>query len=188
MVPGRRRLPDRPEPADHHAVPHPRGRRPGEPRLRLRRSPADDDRRHEAAGALLLAADDAAPMAEAGGRLFVDVTRVLASPASRAGLLDADGEVRSADPGRAARPSSTAATSSGRSRTRAPAWAAGRGAAARRRRRSGDRRRADRAHRGLPRRPEARHPHEVRPGAARLHPGGPPGAAADPVRSARATR
>jgi hypothetical protein len=32
-VPGRRRLPDRPEPADHHALPHPRGRRPGEPRL-----------------------------------------------------------------------------------------------------------------------------------------------------------
>jgi len=28
------------------------------------------------------------PMAEAGGRLFVDVTRVLASPASRAGLLE----------------------------------------------------------------------------------------------------
>jgi pyruvate,water dikinase len=31
------------------------------------------------------------PMAEAGGRLFVDVTRQLASPASRAGLLDALG-------------------------------------------------------------------------------------------------
>src|ERR671917_1371487 len=29
-----------------------------------------------------------APMAEAGGRLFVDVTRALASPASRAGLLE----------------------------------------------------------------------------------------------------
>jgi pyruvate,water dikinase len=28
------------------------------------------------------------PMAEAGGRLFVDVTRILASPASRAGILD----------------------------------------------------------------------------------------------------
>ena len=60
VVPGGRRLPDRPEPADHHAVPHPRGRRPGEPRLSVRRSPADDDRRHEAAGALLVAADDAA--------------------------------------------------------------------------------------------------------------------------------
>jgi rifampicin phosphotransferase len=32
------------------------------------------------------------PMAEAGGRLFVDVTRILASPASRAGLLDALGK------------------------------------------------------------------------------------------------
>jgi rifampicin phosphotransferase len=32
------------------------------------------------------------PMAEAGGRLFVDVTRVLASPASRAGLLDVVGK------------------------------------------------------------------------------------------------
>ena len=42
------------------------------------------------------------PMAEAGGRLFVDVTQGLASPASRAGLLEAPGEVRSADRGRAA--------------------------------------------------------------------------------------
>jgi phosphoenolpyruvate synthase/pyruvate phosphate dikinase len=32
------------------------------------------------------------PMAEAGGRLFVDVTRILASPASRAGLLAALGK------------------------------------------------------------------------------------------------
>src|SRR5437773_9544955 len=32
-----------------------------------------------------------APMAEAGGRLFVDVTQRLASPASRAGLLEALG-------------------------------------------------------------------------------------------------
>ena len=32
-----------------------------------------------------------APMHEAGGRLFVDVTRRLASPASRAGLLDVMG-------------------------------------------------------------------------------------------------
>jgi pyruvate,water dikinase len=32
------------------------------------------------------------PMAEAGGRLFVDVTRALASPASRANLLDALGK------------------------------------------------------------------------------------------------
>ena len=32
------------------------------------------------------------PMAEAGGRLFVDVTRILASPASRAGLMDLVGK------------------------------------------------------------------------------------------------
>ena len=57
MVPGRRRLPDRPEPTDHDAVPHPRGRRRGEPCLRLRRSPADDDRPHEAPGALPVPAD-----------------------------------------------------------------------------------------------------------------------------------
>ncbi len=31
------------------------------------------------------------PMAEAGGRLFVDVTQRLASPGSRAGLLEALG-------------------------------------------------------------------------------------------------
>ena len=57
MVPGRRWLPDRPEPTDHHAVPHPRGRRPREPCLRLRRSSADDDRPHEAPGALRVPAD-----------------------------------------------------------------------------------------------------------------------------------
>ena len=45
-------LPDRPEPADHHAVPDPRSRRRRQPRLRLRRPPADDDRRHEAARAV----------------------------------------------------------------------------------------------------------------------------------------
>ena len=42
------------------------------------------------------------PMYEAGGRLFVDVTQGLASPASRAGLLEVLGRVRSADQGRAA--------------------------------------------------------------------------------------
>src|SRR5436305_1616384 len=57
VVPGRRRLPDRPEPADHHAVPHPGGRRPREPRLRLGRSPADDDRPLEASRDLPVAAD-----------------------------------------------------------------------------------------------------------------------------------
>jgi rifampicin phosphotransferase len=62
----RRRVPDRPEPADHHALPHPPGGR-GEPRLRLRRSPADDDRRHEAAGALLLADLGTRPMSRPAG-------------------------------------------------------------------------------------------------------------------------
>src|SRR5580658_275910 len=41
------------------------------------------------------------PMYEAAGRLFVDVTRRLASPASRPGLLEVLGRIRSADPGRA---------------------------------------------------------------------------------------
>ena len=50
--------------------------------------------------------------------------------------------------------------------------------------RSGHRHRADRAQPGVHRRLEARHPDEVRTGAARLHPGGHPGAEADPVRSA----
>ena len=87
-----------------------------------------------------------APMAEAGGRLFVDVTQRLATPASRAGLMEALGQIRSADRGRAAE----------HPRTRRPAPAPpGRGSpgAAVRRRvgadrdRSGRRHRADRAHR-----------------------------------------
>ena len=96
VVPGRRRLPDRPEPADHHAVPHPRGRRRREPRLRLRRSPADDDRPDEAAGALRLAADGPARRCTrpAGGCSSTSPER-LASPASRAGLLEVLGK---ADP------------------------------------------------------------------------------------------
>src|SRR5207247_2347845 len=83
MVPGGRWLRDRPEPADHHAVPHPRGRRRREPCLRLRRSSADDDRPHEAPGALRVPADGPPRMYEAGGRLFVDVTERLASRTSR---------------------------------------------------------------------------------------------------------
>ena len=63
------------------------------------------------------------PMSEAGGRLFVDVTQILASPASRAGLLGALGKsdplIRDAletvlDRGAQAGPSS------GRSRPKAP--------------------------------------------------------------------
>ena len=102
VVPGRRRLPDRPEPADHHAVPHPRGRRRGEPRLRLRRSPADDDRPHEAPRALVLAADD--PRADARGRRAAVRRRhpsagLAGEPRRPPG---GPGEVRSADRGRAA--------------------------------------------------------------------------------------
>ena len=149
VVPGRRRLPDRPEPADHHAVPHPRDRRPGEPRLRLRRSSADDDRPHEAARALLLADDD--PPAHGRSRRAPVRRRHPASglagePCRPPG--DA-GEVRSADRGRAARPSSTR-----RLHPVAPGRGPGVGAARRRARpdrdRSGDRHRADRAQ---PRRP-----------------------------------
>ncbi len=42
-----------------------------------------------------------APMHVAGGRLFVDVTERLASPASRVALLEVMGRGRPADPGRA---------------------------------------------------------------------------------------
>ena len=58
-----------------------------------------------------------APMVEAGGRLFVDVTARLASPTTRAALLEVMG---TGDPlmRDALRPSSNATTSSGRSRTR----------------------------------------------------------------------
>ena len=127
------------------------------------------------------------PMAEAGGRLFVDVTQVLASPASRAGLLEARGEIRSADRGRAAdhpRPRRLHPVAPGRGSRLGAAWRRARPD----RDRSGHRRRADRAQPGLHRRLEARHPDEVRIGAARLHPGGHPGAEADPVRSAEPCR
>ena len=66
VVPGRRRVPDCPEPADHHAVPHSGDRRSGKPRLHLGRSPADDDRPDEAPRARLLAADH--PAADGQGR------------------------------------------------------------------------------------------------------------------------
>ena len=61
------------------------------------------------------------PMAEAGGRLFVDVTQAPGFAGEPRRPPGAPGEIRSADRGRAARPSSTAATSSRRSRTRVPA-------------------------------------------------------------------
>ena len=123
------------------------------------------------------------PMAEAGGRLFVDVTQTLASPTSRAGLLamlgrsdpligDAlqtildrgdfipslpDDGSRAAPAGGAPAPIETdpAIVAELIERSQASIAAA-----------------------------EARHPDEVRTGAPRLHPGGHPGAEADPVRSA----
>ncbi len=122
------------------------------------------------------------PMAEAGGRLFVDVTRILAAPASRASLLEVMGN---GDP--LIRDALQTILDRGdfipSLPDEGPAWAPP-GGARPDRGRSGHRRRADRAQPGLHRRREARHPGEVRIGAARLHPGGHPGAAADPVRSA----
>ena len=124
-----------------------------------------------------------APMAEAGGRLFVDVTQRLASPTSRAGLLELtgrsdpltgdalqtilerDGFIRPLPDEGPPGPVSGRCTSPDRDR-------------------SGHRHRADRAQRGIHRRLGTRHPDEVRRGAARLHPGGHPGAEADPFRSA----
>ena len=110
---------------------------------------ADDDRRHEAAGALLLAADD--PPADVRGRREAVRRRrpgpgVAGEPRRPPGGL---GKIRSADRGRAARPSSNAATSSRRSRTR-PVRAPRRLATARSDRdRSGHRHRADRAQPGI---------------------------------------
>ena len=123
------------------------------------------------------------PMYEAGGRLFVDVTGRLASPSSRAGLLELVGRVRSADRGRAAdhpRPRRLHPVAPGRGSRRAAGWRRARPD----RDRSGHRHRVDRAQPGFHRRLATRHPDEVRIGAARLHPGGHPGAEADPVRSA----
>ena len=123
-----------------------------------------------------------APMAEAGGRLFVDVTQRLASPASRAGLMEAlgrsdpligdalqtiverDGFIRPL-PGEDPPAALWRRTGSDRDR-------------------SGHRHRADRAQPGIDRGRGTRHPDEDRGGAARLHRGGHAGAEADLVRSA----
>ena len=123
------------------------------------------------------------PMDEAGGRLFVDVTQILASPASRAGLLEVLGK---SDPliGDALQTILDRGDFIPSLPDEGPGWAPPGGGASPDRDRSGHRRRADRAQPGLHRRLEARHPDEVRIGAARLHPGGHPGAEADPVRSA----
>ena len=102
-----------------------------------------------------------APMVEAGGRLFVDVTARLASPTSRAALLEVHGAGRSADPGCAAdHPRTRRLRPAAPGRRRMPPAAPAR--AARRDRpdrdRSGHRRRADRAQPGLRRHLEARDP------------------------------
>ena len=171
MVLGRRRLPDRPEPADHHAVPHPGFRRPGEPRLYLGRSRADDDGRHEASGALLLPDDD--PGADVRGRREAVRRRHPAPGLAREPRRPPGrhGEIRSADQGRAGdRPRTRRLhpVAPGRGHRRAAGWRSARPD----RDRSGHRRRADRAQPGVCRHLEARHPHQIRIGAARLHLGG----------------
>ena len=152
MVPGRRRLPDRAEPADHHAVPHPRDRRPGEPRLRLGRPRADDDRPHEAPGALRVAADGHG--ADARGRREAVRRRHPAPGLAREPRRPPGrhGERRSADQGRAGdrpRPRRLRPVAPGRGSRRA----AGRRRARPDRDRSGHRHRADRAQPGVHRRP-----------------------------------
>ena len=183
VVPGRRRLPVRPEPADHHGVPHPGARRRGEPRLRVGRSPADDDRPHEAAGARHVEADVARTDAR-GRREAVRRRDTAPGVAGEAGRSPGGhGTRRSADPGRAA--------------DRARPWRLhpdGHRRCPRRttpgrpalldRHRSRHRHRPHRTRPGIHRRLAARHPHEVGVGAVRLHPGGPARDAAGHVRSA----
>ena len=123
------------------------------------------------------------PMAEAGGRLFVDVTQPLASPASRAALLAALGK---SDP-LITDALQTVLDRGDFIRSRpdeGPAWAPPGAGAASLPTDAGHRHRTDRAQRGLHCDREARHPDEVRSGAARVHPGGHPGGEASPVRSA----
>ena len=82
--------------------PIPAAERPREPRLRLRRPSADDDRRHEAPGALRVAADD--PAADGRGRREA-VRRRHPGPGFAGeprGPPGDRGQIRSADRGRAA--------------------------------------------------------------------------------------
>ena len=124
-----------------------------------------------------------APMAEAGGRLFVDVTQRLASPASRDGLLEAlgrsdpligdalqtilerDGFIRPLPDEGPPGPLFGGAPAPIETDPAIVTELIGRS-------------------RGIDRRLGTRHRDVVRRGAARLHPGGHPGAEADPVRSA----
>ena len=127
------------------------------------------------------------PMSIAGGRLFVDVTQILASPASRAGLLELFGKgdplLRDALETVIERDDFPPAATGGGSRRC--------GAARRRRRSRADRARpsqghgADRRNPGITRAPAARHPRQVGAGAVRVHPRRPPGAQASAVRSAQ---
>ena len=123
------------------------------------------------------------PMHDAGGRLFVDVTRALASPSSRAGLLEIMGK---GDP--LIRDALETILDRGdfipSLPDHGPARAARRRPARPDRDRSGHRHRADRAQPGVHRRPAARHPDDVRAGAVRLPAGGLRGAQAGPGGSA----
>ncbi len=126
----------------------------------------------------------ARPMFEAGGRLFVDVTQGLASPASRAGLLAVMGK---GDPliGDALRTilerGDFIQSHLDAGTQRSADWQC----AYPNRGRSGYRLRTDQAQSGFHRRLKTRHPDEVWVGAARLHPGRHPGIAADTLRSAK---
>ena len=120
-----------------------------------------------------------APMHEAGGRLFVDVTRRLASPASRASLLEVMGR---GDP--LIRDALETVLDRDGFVPSLPDTSPGRAAGPRRARpdrdRPGHRHRADRAQPGVHRRPAARHPDEDRTGAVRVPAGGFPGAQTGP--------
>ena len=101
VVPGRRRVPDRAEPTDHHAVPGAPGRRRCRPRLGLGRSPADDDRRDDAPGAVRLA-DDHAPAHGRGRRPVVRRRHPDPGLGHRTGRVPGrHGPPRPAGPGRA---------------------------------------------------------------------------------------
>ena len=108
------------------------------------------------------------PMAEAGGRLFVDVTQALGSPASRAGLLDVTGRSDPLHRGRAADRRRTRPLHRGPAGRR-PGRDAARQRAGLDRDRRGHRHRADRAQPGRDRHPEARHRGQIRAGPGRLH-------------------
>ena len=171
MVPGRRRVPDRPEPADHHAVP--RSPPTGDQENHVYISVGHQQMMTDAMRPLGLSVwqlTTPRPMAEVAGRLFVDVTQALGSPAGRAGLLQAMGRHDPLIAGRVAdrhRPRRLHRVPPGRG----PGRDAGRRRARPDRDRSGHRHRTHRAQPGVHRRVEARHRDEVRVGAARLHPG-----------------